>query len=46
MTIRCVDNPAYGKGSSLSLHCARAVIARKPTLIMDADVVFPRELSG
>ncbi len=43
MTIACIDNPAYQKGSSMSLYCARDVIAREPTLIMDADVVFPRE---
>lgn len=43
MTVECIDNPAYQRGSSLSLHCAREVIAREPTLIMDADVVFPRE---
>ena len=43
MTIECIDNPAYQKGSSLSLYCARDVITREPTLIMDADVVFPRE---
>jgi choline kinase len=43
MAVECIDNPAYQKGSSLSLYCARAVITREPTLIMDADVVFPRE---
>lgn len=43
MTVECIHNPAYQKGSSLSLYCARDVIAREPTLIMDADVVFPRE---
>jgi choline kinase len=43
MTVRCVENPAYQKGSSLSLYCARDVIGREPTLIMDADVVFPPE---
>jgi choline kinase len=43
MTVECIDNPAYQRGSSLSLYCARDVIAREPTLIMDADVVFPRE---
>jgi choline kinase len=43
MTIECLDNPAYQKGSSLSLYCARDVIAGEPTLIMDADVVFPLE---
>lgn len=43
MTVECVHNPDYQKGSSLSLYCARDVIVREPTLIMDADVVFPRE---
>ena len=43
MTIECVDNPLYQKGSALSLLCARDVFTREPTLIMDADVVFPRE---
>jgi L-glutamine-phosphate cytidylyltransferase len=43
MTIECIDNPAYQKGSSLSLYCTRELITREPTLIMDADVVFPRE---
>src|SRR6185295_10726086 len=43
MTIECVHNPAYQKGSSMSLYCARDLISREPTLIMDADVVFPRE---
>ena len=43
MTIQCVDNPAYQKGSAISLHSAREVIARESTLIMDADVVFPGE---
>jgi len=43
MTIQCVDNPAYQKGSAVSLYCTRDVIVREPTLIMDADVVFPRE---
>jgi choline kinase len=43
MTVRHIHNPAYQKGSSLSLYSARDVFARAPTLIMDADVVFPRE---
>src|SRR2546428_6161563 len=43
MTIECIHNPAYQKGSSMSLYCARDLIRREPTLIMDADVVFPRE---
>ncbi len=43
VTVRHIHNPAYQKGSSLSLYSAREVIAEGPTLIMDADVVFPRE---
>jgi choline kinase len=43
IAIECIENPAYQKGSSMSLYCAREVITREPTLIMDADVVFPRE---
>ena len=43
MTIECMPNPAYQKGSSMSLYCARDLISREPTLIMDADVVFPRD---
>src|SRR5882672_1312055 len=43
MTVQCVHNPAYRMGSAVSLHCSRDVIVREPTLIMDADVVFPRE---
>jgi choline kinase len=43
MTVRRIHNPAYQKGSSLSLYSAREVIAGEPTLIMDADVVFPKE---
>lgn len=40
--VRYVDNPGYTKGSVLSLYAARAHL-REPALIMDADVVFPRE---
>jgi choline kinase len=43
MAVELVHNPAYQKGSALSLLCAREAIARGPALIMDADVVFPRE---
>jgi L-glutamine-phosphate cytidylyltransferase len=42
MAIRYVENPAYTKGSVLSLHAARAHLA-EPALVMDADVLFPRE---
>lgn len=42
MAIRYVDNPEYTKGSVLSLYAARAALA-EPTLVMDADVLFPRE---
>jgi choline kinase len=43
LTVRCLHNPEYPKGSALSLYAARDVIATEPSLIMDADVVFPRE---
>lgn len=43
LEVECVHNPAYQQGSVLSLLAARHVILREPTLIMDADVVFPRE---
>src|SRR5215510_5168224 len=43
LSVECVHNPAYQQGSVLSLLAARHVILREPTLIMDADVVFPRE---
>jgi len=42
MAIEYVHNPEYPKGSVLSLHAARAHL-REPTLVMDADVLFPRE---
>jgi len=42
MRVRYVDNPQYAKGSALSLHAARAAL-REPALVMDADVLFPRE---
>src|SRR5262245_64187660 len=43
LAVECLDNPAYQQGSVLSLLTARDVIRSGPTLIMDADVVFPRE---
>jgi choline kinase len=43
MPIECVDNPDYRQGSAVSLARGRHLIAGGPTLIMDADVVFPRE---
>jgi choline kinase len=42
MTVRHIFNHAYPKGSALSLHVAADAIRQGPTLIMDADVVFPR----
>jgi choline kinase len=42
MRVRHVFNDAYQKGSAISLHAAADTIRRRPTLIMDADVVFPR----
>ncbi|HXH85091.1 MAG TPA: phosphocholine cytidylyltransferase family protein, partial [Candidatus Tectomicrobia bacterium] len=43
MTIRYVHNPDYQRGSVLSLHAAREHL-REPVLVMDADVLFPREI--
>jgi choline kinase len=43
MAIRYVENPQYTKGSVLSLYAARAHLA-EPALVMDADVLFPREM--
>ncbi len=42
MPVRYIDNPQYAKGSVLSLYAARAHL-REPALVMDADVLFPRE---
>ncbi|HEX2436835.1 MAG TPA: phosphocholine cytidylyltransferase family protein [Methylomirabilota bacterium] len=42
MTVRYVHNPEYTRGSAISLHTARQCL-REPALIMDADVLFPRE---
>jgi len=42
MRVEYVDNPQYARGSALSLYAARAHLA-EPTLIMDADVLFPCE---
>jgi choline kinase len=41
MRISYVENPAYQKGSILSLWCAREAMLSGSTLIMDADVLFP-----
>jgi choline kinase len=43
MAIRYIENPSYTKGSVLSLYAARQQLA-EPALVMDADVLFPREL--
>jgi choline kinase len=43
MRIRYVVNPDYARGSLLSLLAARHLIAG-PTLVMDADVLFAREV--
>lgn len=42
MAIRYIHNPAYTRGSVLSLYTARQCL-REPALVMDADVLFPRE---
>jgi choline kinase len=41
MRISYVENPAYQKGSILSLWCARETMLRDSALVMDADVLFP-----
>jgi choline kinase len=43
MAVRYVENPDYTRGSVLSLYAARAHLA-EPALVMDADVLFPRDL--
>jgi choline kinase len=43
MPIHYVDNPEYRRGSVLSLYAARQVILAGPTLVMDADVLFPQD---
>jgi choline kinase len=40
---RFIDNPEHTRGSLFSLHAARHVL-HPPALIMDGDVVFPRDL--
>jgi choline kinase len=42
MSVQYVHNPEYTRGSVLSLYAARQHL-REPALIMDADVLFPRE---
>jgi choline kinase len=42
MAVRYVENPEYTKGSVLSLFAARQHLT-EPALVMDADVLFPRE---
>jgi choline kinase len=41
LAVRIIDNPEYARGSALSLHAAREELRAGPSLIMDADVVFP-----
>ena len=43
LSVDCVHNPEYRKGSALSLYTARDIFSSRPALVMDADVVFPRE---
>ncbi len=42
MAVRYVHNPEYTRGSVISLYAARQCL-REPALVMDADVLFPRE---
>jgi choline kinase len=43
MAVRYIDNPEYTRGSVISLRAARQCL-REPSLVMDADVLFPREI--
>ena len=43
MRVSYIDNPDYRRGSVLSLYAARDVLRAGPSLVMDADVLFPRE---
>lgn len=42
MSVQYVHNPEYTRGSVLSLYAAREYL-KEPALVMDADVLFPRE---
>ena len=42
MAIRYLHNPEYTRGSVISLYAARQCL-REPVLVLDADVLFPRE---
>ena len=42
LAVRYIHNPEYTRGSVISLYTARQCL-REPALVMDADVVFPRE---
>jgi choline kinase len=42
MGVRYVENPEYTRGSALSLYVARDHL-NDPVVVMDADVLFPRE---
>jgi choline kinase len=52
LAITVIDNPAFERGSIVSLHTAREVLLRAAepgagaTLFMDADVLYPSELLG
>lgn len=42
MRVRFVENPEYTRGSAISLYAARAFLT-EPAIVLDADVLFPRE---
>ena len=52
LRVTVLDNPAFERGSIVSLHTAREVLLRATepgagaTLFMDADVLYPSELLG
>jgi choline kinase len=43
MRVHYIENADYRRGSVLSLYAAREVLRAGPALVMDADVLFPRE---
>lgn len=42
MSVHYVHNPEYTRGSVISLYAAREYL-KEPALVMDADVLFPRD---
>src|SRR5262245_1815121 len=41
--VQYLEDPDHARGSALTLACARDALVAGPSLILDVDVVFPRE---